>query len=169
MALTEKMLKGAWLLSQGRKHKDCYEGAKVTEKTLYQWLKRDDFKAAVELLQGDRLDKEAEVKKETAEADLNTARDDELANLSIQREIVSELGELTLEFLQQIRDEGLETLSPRQFPAFVKALADTTAMFQNSNDRLIGMESLISDVESLEKEIQVRAESIEERRGTEGC
>jgi len=157
--LTEKQLKGCWMLAQGRTHKAAYEAAGVAEKTFYRWLKKPDFQAALEILSEQRL--EAESASATAEADLNSVHSSELATLEVQREIVKKLGELNLELIKQIVSDGVENLSPRQYPSFAKAFADAVAALQSSNDRLIGLESLIQDVESLEKTIQERAEAID--------
>lgn len=154
--LTQKMLTGVWMLANGRPHKNCYEAAGVSERTFYTWLKRDDFQAAVALLKEQQPRPQATP--EEHKADLDSSRSDELETLKIQRQIVSGLGALTLDFVEHLKQEGVENFGVRQFPAFAKAFSDAVTAMQNTNDRLIGLETLIVDVERLESEMQLRLE-----------
>ena len=52
--LTEKQLKGAWLLASGRTGIEACTGAGVTENTLYKWKRKPEFEAAVAFLQEQR-------------------------------------------------------------------------------------------------------------------
>ena len=96
---------------------------------------------------------------------LESTRGDEETILGFQRELVLQLGELNLELVKQIRSEGVENIGARSLPSYLKAFADAASALQQSNDRLIGLETLIGDVEALEQAIQEKAESLEE--GTE--
>lgn len=160
MPLTQNQLTGAWMLANGRTHREAYGAANVGERTFYKWLKRDEFLKAVDFLKAQR---EVEIREKAEElVSLESTRDDEEKILGFQRELVVELGELSIALVKQIRAEGVENIGVRSLPPYLKAFADAVSALQQSNDRLIGLESLIADVESLEEEIQSKTESLEE-------
>ena len=158
--LTEKQLKGAWLLASGRTGIEACTGAGVTENTLYKWKRKPEFQAAVAFLQEQR---ESQIQAQAEQlVSLESTRDDEEKILGFQRELVIELGELSVALVRQVRAEGVENIGVRSLPSYLKAFSDAASALQQSNDRLIGLEALINDVEILEQEIQSKAESLEE-------
>jgi len=151
------------MLANGRTDADSASGAGVTTRTLYKWKLKPEFSAMVEFLKEER-DRQISEQAENI-VNLASAREDEEKALNIQREIVGELGALTLDFVKRLREEGAEALSPRSLPQFIKSFAEAVSAMQTTNDRLIGLEALISDVEDIEAQIQEKLESVEEGDG----
>lgn len=159
MPLTEKQLRGAWMVANGRTDAEAYRAAGVRENTLYRWKKKPEFMAAIAFL-AEQREADIEAKAEQV-VSLASARDDEEKALSYQRQMVRELGALSLDLVQQLRANGTEELGPRYLAPIVKAFADSVNMMQGTNDRLIGLEALILDVTELEKQVQIQTESVE--------
>lgn len=158
--LTEKQLKGAWMIAYGRTDAEAYRAAGCAERTFYRWRKKPEFEAAVKFLTEQR---ESEIAAKADEAvSLSSARADEEKALSYQRQLVSELGQASVDLIKQIRANGIEELGPRYIGPLIKGFVDAVNVLQNSNDRLIGLESLINDVEEIEEALQSRAEPISE-------
>ena len=83
------------------------------------------------------------------------AKSDDRRVLAIQREIVDELSEFSLELIKHIRSEGVEAVSPRMMPNFLKTLIEAINAMQNTTDRLIGIEALINDIEKVESALSI--------------
>jgi hypothetical protein len=161
MPLTEKQLKGAWMLANGRTDAESYQAAGVAMQTFYKWKKKPEFMAAVKFL---AEQKETEIARKIEElVSLESARDDEERALGYQRLMVSELGQLSVDLIKQIRADGVEQLGANRLGPIVKAFSDSVNMLQATNDRLIGLESLIEDVSQIEEKIQIKAQHLEKR------
>jgi len=150
--LTEKKLKAAWMIANGRTDAEAHRAAGVNERTFYKWKKNPDFTAAIAFLSEQR-DLNVAVKAQEI-VSLASARDDEEQALGYQRQMVSELGELSVDLIKHIRANGVEELGPRYLAPIVKSFADAVNMLQSTNDRLIGLEALLEDVATIEKKIQ---------------
>lgn len=159
MPLTEKQLRGAWMVANGRTDAEAYRAAGVRENTFYRWKKKPEFMAAIAFL-AEQREADIEAKAEQV-VSLASARDDEEKALSYQRQMVNELGALSLDLVQQLRANGADELGPRYLAPVVKAFADSVSMLQSTNDRLIGLEALILDVAEIEKQVQIQTESVE--------
>ncbi|MGI8935075.1 MAG: hypothetical protein ACR2FS_13475 [Phormidesmis sp.] len=164
--LTEKQARGAYFLANGRTDAQSYRAAGVSEKTFYKWKKKPEFMALVGFYERQRTD---DLKAKADEVvSLASARDDEEQALNYQRQMVAELGELSVDLIRQIRADGVEELGPRYLGPIVKSFADSVAMLQATNDRLIGLEALIQDVQIIEQTISLQTESEPEGGGDEG-
>ena len=69
------------------------------------------------------------------------AKSDDRRVLAIQREIVDELSEFSLELIKHIRSEGVEAVSPRMMPNFLKTLIEAI--------------NLINDIEKVESALSI--------------
>lgn len=162
--LTEKQLKGAWALANGRTDAQAYRAAEVRESTFYKWKKKPEFLAIVKVLSEQR---ESELKAKAEEiVSIDSARADEEKALTYQRELVNELGLLSVDLVKQIRADGIENLGPRYLGPVIRGFVEAVNVLQSTNDRLIGLESLISDVESIEEALQSRTEPVTEGPAT---
>lgn len=164
--LTEKQLRAAWALANGRSDVEAIRAAGVAERTFYRWKQTDKFTEAVTFLSRQRAGKTAAQAKELVS--LASARGDEERALGYQRLLVGELGALSVDLIRQIRADGIENLGPRYVGPIIKAFADSVGMLQATGDRLIGLESLIADVATLEKTLLEKTESEPEGREPEG-
>ncbi len=154
--LTEKQLRAAWALANGRTDIEAYRAAGVAERTLYKWKKAPDFLEAISFLSDQREKQIADKAEELVS--LASSRDDEEKALGYQRQMVSELGQLSVELIKQIRANGTEELGPRYLAPIIRSFADSVAMLQATNDRLIGLEALIEDVQTIEEKISLKTE-----------
>ncbi|MGD1866095.1 MAG: hypothetical protein ACFB0D_16225 [Phormidesmis sp.] len=152
--LSDKQVKAAYLLAHGREHIHIIEAVSVHKTTFYRWLKNDSFNSAVAAAAA-KAAALIEPSPEEAEKDLFDAKSDDRRILAIQREIVDELSEFSLELIKHIRSEGVESVSPRMMPNFLKTLIEAINAMQNTTDRLIGIEALINDIEKVESALSI--------------
>lgn len=159
--LNERQLKACLLLASGRTDAEAYKSVAVSERTFYKWKAKPEFKASLKVL----LEQKASDASRQADelVNLASARQDEENILSHQREMVSELGKLSLDLIKHIRSSGVEELSPRSMPGIVKAFSEAVSGLQATNDRLIGLEGLLEDVAQIEKTLQEKLIDIEGR------
>ncbi|MGI8933039.1 MAG: phBC6A51 family helix-turn-helix protein [Phormidesmis sp.] len=164
--ITEKQLKAAWEIANKRTDSQAYQAAGVSERTLYKWKQKPEFISLVKLLSEQRESQIADKAEELVS--LASSRNDEEKALSYQRLMVAELGQLSIDLIKQMRADGVEELGPRYLGPIVKSFADSVAMLQSTNDRLVGLESLILDVQQIEEALQLKAEPESAGRNAEG-
>ena len=151
--LSDKQQRAAFLKANGRSDIAIINAVGVHKATYYRWLKKSEFNKAVAEAQA-KIEAENPITPEEAEADLETARDADRKVLAFQNELIGELNEFTLDWIRHIREQGVEELSVRQFPSFCKAVIEVTNAMQATQDRLVGIEALITDVEEVEAALQ---------------
>lgn len=155
LAFSEKQMKAAWLKANGRTDAAIIKAIGLASSTYYKWKKTDSFTEMVEFISSQTMEKNITLQPKGVEVvDLDTARSDELSTIKNQRRIALELGELTVDLLVEIRRQGVTDLGIRHLPSTVRAFTEAVSALQNTNDRLIGLDSLISDLIYVERTIK---------------
>ena len=163
MALSIGQIKAASALARKSTDTAAAEAAGVCRTTFYKWQKQKSFQDAVELFTQQELEHQARLAAATgSQDDVAVAYQDELWLKENLRSLLESKIDLTTGLLEQVAPNDI---SPRQLPQLVQGITQLIESFRTSNDRIAGLENLISELSKIEKQ---RFEKVVELSGTDG-
>ena len=157
---TDKQVKAAVMLSNGRSNSEAAKAAGIVERTLYKWKDLPKFARLVKFLSKERdliITEQAE--------DLVTvqsARADDLKALAKLEVLVDTVGDVAIDYTSRL-NRGDESADIKNIPLLVRSYREVLSAQQATNDRLIGLEYLIEDVEAIKEKIRTSDEPVERR------
>lgn len=149
MGLSIAQIRAAAALARGNTDTAAIEAAGVARATFYKWKKQQQFEDAVQLFTQQELENQSKLAAAAGSTDdLATAYQDEVWIKQQLKEILELKISLTTGLLERIDSEDI---SPRQLPQLVQSITQLIESFRSSNDRLAGLENLISELSQIEK------------------
>ena len=150
MGLSIKQIRAASVLAMGGTDTAAIEAAGVARATFYKWVKLQTFTEAVHMF----TEQETENRTKLAAAggsqdDVAIAYQDEIWIKEQLRDLLEFKIGLTTGLLEQVEPDDI---SPRQLPQLVQGITQLIESFRTSNDRIAGLEHLISELSQIEKQ-----------------
>lgn len=141
MQLTFQEMKAARLVALGRSDVDTMRESGIRKTKFYDLKKTEKFKQVVQWFATEHA-----MLSIGNEADVEQSRADELALRDYIRPLAEETCGLVLDLVRDVRDRGVEDLSPRQIQGLMNSAVEAIECLRKGNDRISGLEVLLDEL-----------------------
>ena len=167
MPLSISQIKAASALARGSTDTAAAEAAGVCRATFYKWQKTKPFKDAVALFTSQEIENQSKLAAAvSSNKDVATSYQDEIWLKNQIKKLLEAKIQLTTDLLERIEAEDI---SPRQLPQLIQGITQLIESFRNANDRISGLEDILSELSRIEKEREKKIISIASANDSEAA
>lgn len=158
MSLSIPQIRAASSLARGSTDTAAIEAAGVARATFYKWVKQKDFNDIVQLFTEQELENQSKLAAAvSSDKDIATSYQDEVWLKDQIKKLLDAKIQLTTNLLERIEAEDI---SARQLPQLIQGITQLIESFRNANDRISGLEDILSELSRIEKEREKKVISI---------
>ncbi|MEM8610701.1 MAG: hypothetical protein AAGF93_01690 [Cyanobacteria bacterium P01_H01_bin.105] len=159
MALTPAQIKAARLIAKGTKDVDIIPLVGVSSATFYTWKKKSEFQTVLQSFKEIEVEHAAELASVCNQDDVTGAYSEEAWIKEQIKPILDDYISLVANVIEKYKDDK-ESFGPRQIPNLLTSLGALIENYRSSNDRLAGLEEILSELTRITKERTAKVVSI---------